>query len=61
MNMCECPLCEADIDLSDYEEGEFIECPVCGENFEIISLDPPIVQELTENNDEWDDDFEPLD
>jgi len=61
MNTCECPFCETDIELDEYEEGDFIECPVCRGNLEIVSLDPPILEELTERDDEWDDDFGSLD
>ena len=61
MNTCECPLCETEIDLNKCEEGDYIECPVCGGNLEVVSLEPPILEEVTETDDEWDDDFEPLD
>jgi lysine biosynthesis protein LysW len=61
MNICECPFCETDLELSEYEEGDYIECPVCGGALEILSLDPPIIEEFMEKDDEWGDDFEPLD
>jgi len=52
MITCECPLCYADIDLSGYEENDIIECPECGAKLEIVSLTPPVLEEIPEENDE---------
>ncbi len=54
MKVCECPLCDAEIDLSGYEENDIIECPECNAKLEIVSLTPPVLEEIPEeDNEEW--------
>jgi len=49
-----CPVCEAEVSLpEDAEEGEIIECPDCGAELEILSLDPPEVAEAPEEEEDW--------
>ena len=51
--MTSCPSCDAEIVFDDdAEEGEIIECPECGVELEIISVDPPEVQEAPEEEEE---------
>jgi lysine biosynthesis protein LysW len=37
-----CPECESDLDLDedDVEEGDVVECPECGTEFEVVSTGP---------------------
>lgn len=35
-----CPECGAPIEDEGYEVGEIIECPDCGVELEIVSIDP---------------------
>jgi alpha-aminoadipate carrier protein LysW len=49
-----CPECEADITLSDDTlEGEIIQCPDCGIELEVISLDPPMLDLAPEEEEDW--------
>jgi alpha-aminoadipate/glutamate carrier protein LysW len=44
-----CPECENDFDydISSVEIGDIIECPVCGANLEIASIEPLVVESVT--------------
>jgi len=50
--LCECPICEAEIDLGRSEEGEMLECPDCGSMLEVVSLMPPVLEESPEEEEE---------
>ena len=56
MMNCECPRCDNIIDLDGYEEYDFIECSNCGADLEIVSLMPPVLEEVSDEDDDWDDD-----
>ncbi len=51
--MASCPECESPLDVEDdeVEEGEVINCPDCGVELEIISINPVEV-ELVEDEEE---------
>ena len=50
----ECPVCEAEVEFpEDAEEGEIVECAECGSELEIVSLDPPKVEEAPEEEEDW--------
>ena len=52
--MAECPVCGADIDFSnDTVEGELMECPECGVELEVVSVDPPELQEAPSEEEDW--------
>jgi alpha-aminoadipate carrier protein LysW len=51
-----CPNCHGKINLAGCEEYEIIECPDCGIDVEIVSLTPPILEEVPQDDDDWDDD-----
>ena len=53
MIMCECPICDAELDLGGYEENDLIECPECRTKLEIVSLTPPVLEEVPEEGEEW--------
>ena len=44
MITCDCPLCNAKIDLEGYDENDLIDCPKCGRKLEIVSLMPPVLE-----------------
>jgi len=53
--MALCPQCESDLDIepSDVEEGDVVECPECGTEYEVVTATP---LELTKINGDDDDD-----
>lgn len=55
MLICECPMCDAEINLRGYKENQMIKCPECGAKLEIVSLTPPVVEEPLRDDDDWDD------
>jgi alpha-aminoadipate carrier protein LysW len=49
-----CPVCEADVPLEcDVVMGELIECPECGSELEVVSLDPLELDEAPEEEEDW--------
>ena len=49
-----CPECDAEITLSaDTLEGEIIQCPDCGVDLEVRSVDPPILELAPEEEEDW--------
>jgi alpha-aminoadipate/glutamate carrier protein LysW len=44
-----CPECENEFEhnASELEIGDIIECPVCGANLEVVSIDPVKVEPVT--------------
>jgi len=50
----ECPECAADVSLpNDVMEGEIVQCPDCGVELEVISIDPPAVDLAPEEEEDW--------
>jgi len=50
----ECPVCGAMVDLPEGTViGELIECPDCGTELEVVSLDPPTVKEAPKEEEDW--------
>jgi lysine biosynthesis protein LysW len=59
--MVMCPDCESDLDLDeeDVEEGDVVECPECGSEFEVVSTGPLELTKIdADEEDEEDDDFD---
>jgi alpha-aminoadipate carrier protein LysW len=49
-----CPECDAEITLSgDTLEGEIIQCPDCGVELEVRSVDPPVLDLAPEEEEDW--------
>ncbi len=49
-----CPVCEADVPLEDdVVMGELIECPECGSELEVVSLEPVELDEAPEEEEDW--------
>jgi alpha-aminoadipate carrier protein LysW len=55
--MAQCPECEAAIDLEqdEMEEGQVVDCPECGVELEVISIDPLELNAVTEDEEEEED------
>jgi alpha-aminoadipate carrier protein LysW len=50
----ECPVCAAEVVFpDDAVEGELISCPDCGTELEIISIDPPNLEEAPQEEEDW--------
>jgi alpha-aminoadipate carrier protein LysW len=54
MNMALCTECEAEIELNPSTEvGEIIQCPDCGLDLEVISVEPPELAPAPEEEEDW--------
>ena len=52
--MAECPVCGLVIIFAkDTIIGELIECVDCGTELEVISIDPDVVEEAPETDEDW--------
>jgi alpha-aminoadipate carrier protein LysW len=52
--MATCPECAAEIEMNeDVMEGEIIDCPDCGVELEIISIDPLTLELAPEEEEDW--------
>ena len=40
-----CPGCQTDLDIRGFAETTIIECPKCRLRLEIVSVEPPILEE----------------
>ena len=49
-----CPICDAAVrPPDDPVEGELFECPDCGCELEVLSLDPVVLGEAPEAEEDW--------
>ncbi|MCX6772898.1 MAG: lysine biosynthesis protein LysW [Candidatus Micrarchaeota archaeon] len=49
MAISECPSCTFHIPIeSNMQEGDVIECPDCGAKLKLVSLMPPLFEEIKE-------------
>jgi alpha-aminoadipate carrier protein LysW len=54
MTMGRCTECEAEIELeSSTEVGEIIQCPDCGMDLEVISIEPSEFAPAPEEEEDW--------
>ena len=51
--MVECPVCASEIEIGDVELHQIVECPVCGVELEVVSVDPLVLEELPEVEEDW--------
>lgn len=52
--MGECPECAADVTLpEDVMDGEIVQCPECGVELEVTSLEPPTLELAPEEEEDW--------
>ena len=58
--MAQCPECEAAIDLEqdELEEGQIVDCPECGVELEVISIDPLELNAIADDDEEDEEDEE---
>jgi lysine biosynthesis protein LysW len=42
---CECPGCRTSLDIAGFDETAIIECPQCRMRLEVVSSNPPILEE----------------
>jgi alpha-aminoadipate carrier protein LysW len=53
-NQASCPECAADIILADDTlQGEIVQCPDCGIELEVISLDPLALELAPAEEEDW--------
>ncbi len=53
-NQATCPECAADISVTDDTlEGEILQCPDCGVELEVMSLDPLRLDLAPEEEEDW--------
>jgi alpha-aminoadipate/glutamate carrier protein LysW len=52
-----CPECESDLDIEaeDVEEGDVVECPECGAEYEVVTSAPLELTKINGEDDEEDD------
>ncbi|MGH7870324.1 MAG: lysine biosynthesis protein LysW [Candidatus Dormibacteraceae bacterium] len=55
--MAQCPECEAAIDLEEdeVEEGQIVDCPECGVELEVVSIDPLELNAITDDEEDEED------
>ncbi len=51
--MTECPICGANVKYSNVEIGELLNCPDCGSDLEIKSINPLTIAEAPEEEEDW--------
>jgi predicted Zn finger-like uncharacterized protein len=58
--MATCPECDADLDVneSDVEEGDQVDCSECGESFVVTGTEPLELEMVDSDDDEEDDEDE---
>ena len=61
--MVNCPDCETDLDIDEEEvdEGEVVSCPECGNDFEVITINPIELKPVDEEEDDEDDNVKKVD
>ena len=52
-----CPECEATIDVEEdeIEEGQTLDCPECGAELEVVSINPVELNAILDEDDEEED------
>ncbi|MFB6146113.1 MAG: lysine biosynthesis protein LysW [Halobacteriaceae archaeon] len=49
-----CPVCDGDVDLHEnVETAEIVDCAACGAELEVVSVDPPTLEEAPELEEDW--------
>ena len=52
--MSECPVCDAELPIPDDPvESELLDCEECGVELEILALDPIVLGEAPEAEEDW--------
>ena len=50
--MAACVECEAEFDIDEPEVGEFVSCPECGQEMEVITIKPLELEAASEDEEE---------
>jgi alpha-aminoadipate carrier protein LysW len=55
-----CPECESDLDIEEEEldEGEVVSCSECGNDFEVVGVEPLELAKISEEDDDDEDEDE---
>ncbi len=54
MTMMECPVCGGEVGMSpDTVVNELLDCGECASELEVVSLDPPKLEEAPEVAEDW--------
>ncbi|HIQ05615.1 MAG TPA: lysine biosynthesis protein LysW [Anaerolineae bacterium] len=48
-----CPECEGTIELVSVVQNEIVQCPDCGVELEVVSLDPLLLDLAPEEEEDW--------
>ena len=48
-----CPECEGAVAVSDVERGEIVQCPDCGAELEVVSVEPVTLALAPEEEEDW--------
>jgi alpha-aminoadipate carrier protein LysW len=52
--MALCTECEAEVELAEGTEvGEIVQCPDCGLDLEVVSVDPPELAPAPQEEEDW--------
>jgi len=52
--MSECVVCGAEVSLDDSTlQGELVECPECGSELEVVSVDPIELAQAPTEQEDW--------
>lgn len=49
----ECPECAGQVTLQNPERGEIVECPDCGVELEVVSVEPLQLARAPEEEEDW--------
>ncbi len=48
-----CPECEAEITLANVLRGEIVQCPDCGADLEVTSVNPVVLELAPMEQEDW--------
>ncbi len=49
----ECPICFGEVSLTDVMQNEIVQCPDCGVDLEVVSINPVMLEEAPEEEEDW--------
>lgn len=49
----ECPDCYAEVSLDDVMQSEIVQCPECGADLEVTSLEPLTLEAAPQEEEDW--------
>jgi len=48
-----CPECEATLNLKEVVQGEIVQCPDCGVDLEVVSVEPLKLELAPKEEEDW--------